>query len=92
MNYKLIQTNTFKRKLKHLKKSNKIVYGNIKDGLIEIKNNPYNVADIQLKSKKCPKCKRHRVGDHRIVYYVHTSTNIIEIVDLIPRKDDYKQY
>lgn len=78
--------------MKHLKKSNTIVYENIKEGLTEIKNNPYNAADIQLKSKKCPKCRRHRVGNHRIIYYVHSSNSIVEIIDLIPRKDDYKQY
>lgn len=92
MSYKLIQTNKSKRKLKRLKKSDKIVYDNVKKGLYSIQNNPHNMADIQLTSKKCPKCRRHRVGNYRIIYYIHSSEKIVEIVDIIARKDDYMLY
>ena len=56
----------------------------------EIKENPYDSQFKQLKSSKCPQCKRARVGNYRIIFFV--SKKDIEIVSIISRKDNYKKY
>ncbi|WP_409988282.1 type II toxin-antitoxin system RelE family toxin [Methanosphaera sp. ISO3-F5] len=72
-----------KRDLKHFKKSNKKLYEKIKEGLYNIQIDPYNADNIQLKSNKCPKCRRYRVGNYRIIYYVNSSQKIIEIIKIL---------
>ena len=32
-------------------------------------NDPYNEAESSFKSIKCPKCKKTRVGEYRIIYF-----------------------
>ena len=56
----------------------------------EIKQNPNNPQFKKLKSNKCPKCKRARVGNYRIIFFI--SQNNIEIVSIIYRKDNYSKY
>ena len=43
--------------------------------------NPFDSTNKQLKSKKCPKCKRYRVGNYRIVYYINTE-RFVEFIDI----------
>ena len=31
----------------------------------------YKVAEGHFQSKKCPKCKKTRVGNYRIIYFIH---------------------
>ena len=54
-----------------------------------ILKNPYNSAYKELNSVKCPKCHRARVGNYRIIFYISEEKGFIEIIDIIPRKDDY---
>ena len=56
----------------------------------EIKENPYDSQFKQLQSSKCPQCKRARVGNYRIIFFI--SQNDIEIVSIISRRDNYKKY
>ena len=56
----------------------------------EIKENPHDSQFKQLKSSKCPQCKRTRVGNYRIIFFV--SKKDIEIVSIITRRDNYKKY
>lgn len=56
----------------------------------EIKENPYASQFKQLKSSKCPKCKRAGVGNYRIIFFI--SEKDIEIVSIISRRESYKKY
>ena len=54
--------------------------------------NPYKEAESSFKSKKCPKCKKTRVGDFRIIYFINESTKEVEIIDIDPRRSIYKKW
>ena len=55
-------------------------------------NDPYNEAESSFKSIKCPKCKKTRVGDYRIIYFINESTREVEIIDIGPRRTIYKKW
>lgn len=57
-----------------------------------ILENPHDSSFKELTSIKCPKCRRARVGDYRIIFYVSERKRQIEIIDIIPRKDNYKLF
>ena len=54
--------------------------------------NPYKEAQNSFKSKKCPKCKKTRMGNYRIIYFIHESKKEIEIIDIGLRKNIYKKW
>lgn len=92
MTFETIYTKKALKNLYKYKKRNKIIYYQIIKGIAQIEENPFKSSNKQLGSIKCPKCRRHKVGDYRIVYYIHTKSNIIEIQNVIPRKSDYNEY
>ena len=92
MSFETIYTKKALKNLNKYKKKNKTIYEQLIKGIAQIEENPYNSANKQLESIRCPKCKRHKVGKYRIVYYIHTKSNIIEIQNVIPRKSDYDEY
>lgn len=92
MSFETIYTKKALKNLNKYKKKNKTIYEQLIKGITQIEENPYNSANKQLESIRCPKCKRHKVGKYRIVYYIHTKSNIIEIQNVIPRKLDYDEY
>ena len=53
---------------------------------------PYNEAESSFKSRKCPKCKKTRVGNYRIIYFIKESTKEVEIIDIGPRRTIYKKW
>lgn len=53
---------------------------------------PYKEAESSFRSRKCPKCKKTRVGDYRIIYFINESTKEVEIIDIGPRKSIYKKW
>ncbi len=53
---------------------------------------PYKEAENSFKSRKCPKCKKTRVGDYRIIYFINESTKEVEIIDIGPRRSIYKKW
>ena len=53
---------------------------------------PYKEAEMSFKSKKCPKCKKTRVGSYRIIYFINESTKEVEIIDIGPRRSIYKKW
>lgn len=53
---------------------------------------PYKEAESSFRSRKCPKCKKTRVGDYRIIYFINESTKEIEIIDIGPRRSIYKKW
>ncbi|AWX33190.1 type II toxin-antitoxin system RelE/ParE family toxin [Methanosphaera sp. BMS] len=92
MSFNIIYTKKALKNLNKYKKKNKTVYKQLKEGIYKIEKNPYKSSNKQLESIRCPKCKRHKVGNYRIVYYIHTKSNIIEIQNVIARKSDYNEY
>ena len=58
----------------------------------DICKNPFRSDFSELKSVKCPKCHRAKVGEYRIIFYVSKEKQIIEIIDIFHRSDDYKFY
>ena len=92
MSFETIYTKKALKKLNKFKKKNKNVYKQLKNGINKIEKNPYKSSNKQLESIKCPKCKRHKVGNYRIVYFVHMDSNIIEIQNIVNRKSDYNEY
>lgn len=53
---------------------------------------PYGEAESSFKSRKCPKCKKTRVGDYRIMYFINELTKEVEIIDIGPRRNIYKKW
>ena len=53
---------------------------------------PYKEAESSFRSKKCPKCKKTRVGDYRIIYFINEPTKEVEIIDIGPRRTIYKKW
>ncbi len=92
MNFKIIHTHISLKALNKIKKKNKTQYKRIIDGLDEIEKDPFKSSNKQLLSNKCPKCKRKKVGNYRIIYYVNTGLNIIEIQNIIKRQTNYFNY
>ena len=91
MSYKILEHDrAVKFKKKHQKDKQLIL--RIDKKYIEIIKNPYNSAFNEMKSDKCPKCRRARIGDYRIVYFISEKQKIIEIVDIIPRSNNYRLF
>ena len=91
MNYKLFEH----EKAKKFFKKNKIDKKSLLRINKEYKNilkDPFNSSYKELNSVKCPKCHRARVGNYRIIFYVSEEKGFIEIINIIPRKDDYKLF
>ena len=59
---------------------------------VDIINNPFKSEFSQLNSKYCSKCQRAVVGDYRIIFHVSRSKKIVEIIDIIPRREDYRKF
>lgn len=53
---------------------------------------PYKEAENSFKSRKCPKCKKTRVGKYRIIYFINELKKEIEIIDIGPRRGVYKKW
>lgn len=64
----------------------------IYDKYLDLSINPYKESEKTFKSKKCPKCKKTRVGEYRIIYYINELKKEIEIIDIGPRKNIYKKW
>ena len=91
MSYKILEhEKAIKFKRKH--KNDKQLILRIDKKYIEIIRNPHSSALLELKSEKCPKCRRARVGNYRIVYFISEKQNVIEIIDIIPRRNDYRLF
>ena len=91
MNYKILEHNKAKKfKIKHEKDKQLIL--RIEKKYIEIIKNPHNPSFLEMKSEKCPKCRRARVGNYRIVYYISEKQKVIEIIDILPRSNDYRLF
>ena len=91
MNYKILEHNKARKfKIKH-KNDKKLIF-RIEKKYIEIIKNPYNSNFSEMKSEKCPKCRRARVGDYRIVYFISEEQKVIEIIDIILRSNDYRLF
>ena len=91
MNYKILEHDKA-RKFKRKHKNDKQLLYSIDKKYIEIIKNPYKSNFSEMKSDKCPKCRRAKVGDYRIVYFISKKKKIIEIVDIIPRSNDYRLF
>ncbi len=83
-----------KRVIKFLDKhiNNKQLQDRIEDKYYWLSLNPYKEAEKSFKSQKCPKCKKTRMGEYRLIFYIHESTKEIEIVDIGLRKNIYKKW
>ena len=91
MTYKLFEHDRVKKFFKKHKKD-KLLLLRITKKYYEILDNPYNTEFIEMTSVKCPKCQRARVGNYRIIFYVAEKNRQIEIIDIIPRKNNYKMF
>ena len=91
MTYKILEHDKAK-KFKRKHKTDKQLILRIEKKYIEIIKNPYKPSFLEMKSDKCPKCRRARVGDYRIVYFISEKKNLIEIIDIIPRSNDYRLF
>ena len=91
MKYRLFEHKRVKKFFKKHKNDKELLLRILKK-YNEILNDPYNVEFTELTSVKCPKCHRARVGNYRIVFYVSENTQKIEIIDIIPRKNNYRLF
>ena len=92
MNYSKKPTKLFLKKLSKYSKTNQQLYKEIIESLNIISEDPFQKQNKRLKSKKCPKCKRYRIGNYRIVYYVNTKKGFIELMDVDDRASIYRKY
>ena len=92
MKYSKKPTKLFLKKLSKYSKTNKELYDNILNSLDIITQNPFDSTNKQLKSKKCPKCKRYRIGNYRIAYYINTKKGFVEFIDVDDRTSIYRKY
>lgn len=91
MNYRILEHDkAIKFKKKH--KNDKQLIFRIDKKYIEIIKNPHKSSFSEMKSEKCPKCRRARVGNYRVVYYISEKQKVIEIIDIIPRSNDYRLF
>lgn len=91
MSYKLFEHDRVKKFFKKHEKDKKLLL-RISKKYHEILENPYKSDFRELNSIKCPKCHRVRVGDYRIIFYINENNETIEIINIIPRKDNYKLF
>ena len=70
MNYKILEHEKAQKFKRKHKKDKELTCRIDKKKYIEIIKNPYNPAFSELKSEKCSKCRRARIGNYRIVYYI----------------------
>lgn len=89
MTYRLFEHDKAKKFFKS-HRNNKVLLLRINKEYKNIIKNPFNSSYKKLNSVKCPKCHRARVGNYRILFYISEEKRFIEIIDIIPRKDDYK--
>ena len=82
-----------KKAIKFLDKhsNNEDLQNRIFDKYLELSLNPYKEAE-NFKSKKCPKCKKTRVGEYRIIYFINKPKKEVEIIDIGSRKNIYKKW
>lgn len=59
---------------------------------MNILSNPFDSSFKELNSIKCPNCHRAGVGNYRIIFYISEEKGYIEIIDIIPRKNNYKLF
>ncbi|MBQ6813771.1 MAG: type II toxin-antitoxin system RelE/ParE family toxin [Methanobrevibacter sp.] len=64
----------------------------IDDKYYKLAIDPIKETEDRFKSKKCPKCKKTRMGNYRIIYYINKPMNAIQIIDIGPRKNIYKKW
>ncbi len=91
MTYKIFEHDKAKKFFKK-HKNNKELLLRISNEYLNIIKNPFNSSYKELNSVKCPKCHRARVGNFRIIFYISEDKKCIEIIDIIPRKDNYKLF
>lgn len=91
MTYKLFEHEKAKKFFKKNKNNKKLLL-RINKEYIKILNNPFDSSFKELNSIKCPKCHRVRVGNFRIIFYISEEKEYIEIIDIIPRKNNYKLF
>ena len=81
MSYKLFEHERAAKFLYKHKNDKKLLL-RINRKYMEILKNPHNPIFKELKSNKCPKCHRAKVGDYRIIFYVSERNKSIEIIDI----------
>ena len=86
MNYEIYYTKNALKDLKRYKKKNNSDYIKLKRNIEKLETNPYKTENINIKSSKCPRCKRMKSGNYRIIYVIHSKINKVEIVKIIERK------
>ena len=72
--------------------NNEDLINRIHDKYLLLAIRPYKEAERSFKSKKCPKCKKTRVGKYRIIYFIDELKKEIEIIDIGPRGTIYKKW
>ncbi len=54
---------------------------------LDLSNDPYSCVENSFHSTKCPRCKKTRIGNYRIIYYIIEDKKIVEIIDIGLRKN-----
>ena len=49
---------------------NKELTKQIKEKYKELETDPYSSIDNTFKSKKCPRCKKTRIGNYRLIFFI----------------------
>jgi addiction module RelE/StbE family toxin len=84
LNHEIIISPKAFKDLEKIYKKYKLNYKRIKEGINEIKENPYRSSVMKHYLKGTRKIRK---GDYRIIFDI--SGNEVVILDIMPRKKDY---
>lgn len=91
MTYEIIKKNKIDRQLKYLERKDYKTFLKVSKVIIDLSKNPHRKS-VKLVGDKCPGCKRVHAGKYRIIFYVYEKESKIAILDIIPRKQNYRHY
>ena len=91
MKYHIIRKQKIDHQLNLLAKRDKQTFLKVSKTINKLSENPYRNSSNIL-GGKCPGCRRVHAGKYRIIYYIYEKESKIAILDIIPRKQNYRHY
>ena len=91
MIYEIIKKDKINHQLENLERKDKITFLKVSKTIKNLSKNPYRKS-TNIVGRKCPGCRRVHAGKYRIIYYVYEKESKVAILDIIPRKQNYRHY
>ncbi len=91
MTYEIIKKSKINHQLDSLERKDKKTFLKVAQVIKELSINPYRKS-VNIVGGKCPRCKRVHAGKYRIIFFIYEKESKIAILDIIPRKQNYRHY